>query len=195
MARDQKFTVACASEQYAGNMKQSRWGVVVLLALAASVAMTGCSIAPTGGATGGGTGGGGQSGQTDGGETSGDSTDDAGGTESGDSSSPGDIDLDQFGSLPDTFPRSEVPIIDNPVEMGVDLGTGWSVMMKVDDFAAAFTEASTLLKGAGFEVVAEQLSDVGGVGVFQNEKYQAQISASDSPDNGPVLTYVVIVRG
>lgn len=172
-------------------MKQSRWGAVVLVALAASMVLTGCSIAPSGGATGGGTGGAGQSGQAGGGETSTDSTTET----TDDSASPGDVDLDGLGELPANFPRDEVPIIDNPVEIGVDLGTGWSVLMKVDDFEAAFADATTRLKGAGFEAVVEQISDAGGVGVFQNEKYQVQLSASNSTDNGPVLTYVVVLRG
>lgn len=160
-----------------------------MAALAAALLLAGCSISGSGGgSTGGGTDGGGTSGQTGGGVESGESTIES-------TTSPGDIDLGQFEGLPNTFPTDEVPLIDEPVDMGIDLGTGWSVMMTVDDYQAAFEDAASRLSGAGFEVITQTVSDAGGVGVFQNPKYQVQLTASDSPDNGPNLTYVVILRG
>ena len=141
--------------------------------------LVGCSPAPTGG----GTAGGGSSGQTDGNETSTDSDD-----------GQNDVDLEAFGELPATFPIDDVPLIDAPVHLAIDLGTGWSVQLAVDDFQSSFTDAADKLKAAGYEAVAEQLSADGGVGVFRNDAYQVQLTAGDSPDVGNAVSYVVIIR-
>lgn len=145
------------------------------------LAIAGC--AAPGGGSGGGTGGDGSSGQSDGGETS---------TDSGDTATDGG--LDQFEGLPDTFP-ADVPIIDGDVAFGMDLGTGWSVVVSTPDFGAGFVEASDALKAAGFTAEVETTETAGSLGVFTNEKYTINVTAADTPDYGPAVTYVVVLRG
>lgn len=140
-------------------------------ALAAVVLLlSGCfgvpSIPPTGGSEGGGT-----SGQTD------DST-------SGD---------EMFQGLPATFP-TDVPLLPGEVAMGIDVGTGWAVIVLVDDLQTDFEAASALLKGAGFEALTESSSDDGSFGVFENAKYQVQVTASDAEDYGLNLNYLVVKK-
>jgi hypothetical protein len=154
--------------------------VVVGLGLAASLLLTGCS-APAPGSGSGGTGGSGQSGQSDGTEDT--------------TTSPGDVDLGDFEGLPETFPTNEIPIVAGDIPIGVDLGTGWSLIVEVDDTEAAYTEAAQKLKNAGFEAIAEQSSPEGSFGAFQNDKYQVQVTSTDSPDYGPSVNYVVVVNG
>lgn len=107
---------------------------------------------------------------------------------------PGDIDLDQLQGVPETFPP-DVPIISGDVPVGVDLGTGWSVVVQVDDIAQAYAEASGKLTDAGFEVIQDGTSDDGSFGAFQNDKYQVQVTASKTADYGPAVAYVVVLNG
>jgi hypothetical protein len=142
------------------------------VALAASLVLTGCSIFPTPASTGGGTGG-------------------SGGTTSTD---PGtDTGLSQ--GLPSTFPKADVPIVSGDIPVGIDLGTGWTVIVKVSDFGASFTEASGKLKEAGFTSQTESNSADGSFGDFINDKYEVQVTATKAPDYGPSLTYLVVLRG
>lgn len=150
------------------------------LAIAASAILTGCSIAPSGTATGGGTGGSGESGQTDGGTTTTD---------------PGtDTSLDDYQGAPATFP-TDVPIIDGDIAFGIDLGTGWTVVIPVDDLAAGYADASGKLTAAGFTAQVDSTSPEGSIGVFTNDTYQINVTASATADYGDAVTYVVVVRG
>ncbi|MCU1440215.1 MAG: hypothetical protein JWP85_1212 [Rhodoglobus sp.] len=144
------------------------------------VLLSGCSFGSDT-ATGGGTGGTGQSGGSD--------------AEDSTTEIPGDVDLGELEGLPESFPSEEIPIIDGKVELGVDLGTGWSLLIRVDDTEAAFADASAKLKAAGFEAVAEQSAPEGSFGVFENDKYQVQLTATDTPDGGPSANYVVVIKG
>ena len=122
---------------------------------------------------------------------------DGSGTAAGDgasSDSPGDVNLDAFQGVPTTFP-SDVPIIAGDVPMGIDLGTGWSVVVSVGDFAQSYVEASGKLSAAGFTVVQESTSGDGSFGVFENDKYQVQVTASKTNDYGPAVSYVVVLLG
>ena len=168
--------------QYAVAVTTSRRAAVVCLVLAACLAMSGCSSTPTDGSTGGGTAGGGTSGQSDDGNT--DTETDAG-TNSG---------LDQYQGLPETFP-TDIPLIEGDVAFGIDLGTGWSVVIPVADLAAAYADASSKLTGAGFTAQVDQSSDEGSIGVFLSDKYQINVTSADSPDYGPSITYVVVING
>jgi len=169
--------------RYAGRVKHTV--VVGAIVLATTLLLSGCFFPQSnGGSTGGGTGGSGQSGQSDG-------ADDAPVTPD---SNPGDVDLGSFDGLPTSFPSSEVPILAGDVPIGIDLGTGWSVMVKVDDLVTAFAEASAALKNAGYEVLAEQSTADGAFGAYQNAKYLVQLSVSDNPDYRLTAAYVVIIR-
>lgn len=156
---------------------------LVGLGLAASLSLTGCFAAPT--ITGGGTGGAGQSGQ------SGDGTVTDGGT----TTSPPDSGLSDFAGLPAGFPTDEIPLIAGDVAFGVDLGTGWTVVIPVADGPSAFADASVRLTGAGYESLAEQTQPEGSFGVFQNDKYQVQLTIADTNDFGLAATYVAAQRG
>lgn len=130
--------------------------------------------------TGGGTSGEGQSGQSGDGTTSTD---------------PGtDTNLDDFQGLPDTFP-TDVPIIDGDVVFGLDLGTGWSVVIPVDDLASAYAEASGKLVGAGFVAKVDTSTPEGSVGVFVSDRYQINVNASKTADYGNSVSYVVVLLG
>ena len=107
---------------------------------------------------------------------------------------PGDVDLSQMQGVPATFP-SDVPIISGDVPVGVDLGTGWSVVVQVDDYAKAYLEASGKLTDAGFEVIQDGTSDEGSFGAFKNDTYQVQVTASETNDFGPAVSYVVVLLG
>jgi hypothetical protein len=107
---------------------------------------------------------------------------------------PGDVDLSQLQGVPATFP-SDVPIIDGDVPVGVDLGTGWSIVVQVDDYAKAYVEASGKLTDAGFETIQDGTSGDGSFGAFQNDKYQVQVTATDTADYGPAVAYVVVLNG
>jgi len=150
------------------------------LAIAASAILAGCSIAPSSPATGGGTSGGGQSGQSDGGTTTTD---------------PGsDTSLDDYQGAPANFP-TDVPLIEGDVAFGIDLGTGWTVVIPVGDLAAGYADASTRLTSAGFAAQVDSTSAEGSIGVFTNDRYQINVTASATADYGDAVTYVVVLRG
>ena len=113
---------------------------------------------------------------------------DAGGT-SGDEGTSSDV------AIPPTFPRDEVPLIDGQVAFAIDLGTGWTVVIEAEDFAAGYGDAADLLDGAGFEVVANDASPQGTFGQFTSEKYTVNVSATDSPDFGNSVSYTVVIAG
>lgn len=150
------------------------------LAIAVATLLAGCFFGGPSTTGGGGTGGGGQSGGTTADETT---------------SPPGDVDLEDFVGLPSGFPASEIPLVEGDIPIGVDLGTGWSVVVKVADFSAAFAEASDKLKSAGFEAQAENITADGSIGVYINDKYQVNLTAGENPDYGPSLNYVVVKLG
>ena len=160
-------------------------GVVVItvgLGLAASLLLGGCSFfGPGNTATGGGTGGDGQSGQS------------GGGTEP--SPAPMDDGPVDFVGLPTTFPTSEIPIIDGDIPFAVDLGTGWTVMVQIDDIAADFADASQKLKDAGFDVLTETSTADASFGAFENATYQVQLTSTDAGEFGLTATYLVVIKG
>ena len=178
---------------YAGRVKacqvpqrpRQRGGVVVGLVglgLAASLALTGCFASPS--VTGGGTGGSGQSGQGDG-------TD--GGTTT--TSPPEQTDRGDFAGLPAGFPSDEIPLIEGEVVFGMDLGTGWTAVVAVDDLTTGFQDASQRLKTAGYTALAESVSADGAFGAFENDTYQVQVTASENPDYGLTVTYLAVLLG
>lgn len=175
-------------KRYAVAVKHSHSSRAALAAtvLAASLLFTGCSLLPGGGSTGGGggTGGSGQSGSGDGSSNSGSTTD----------SPPGGPNLDDFQGKPDTFP-SEIPLIAGDIPFGVDLGTGWTVIVQVDDLVKSFTDASKKIESAGFTTLQTQTTPQGSFAAFENAKYQLQLTAADTGDYGLSLTYLVVLKG
>lgn len=63
------------------------------------------------------------------------------------------------------------------------------------DGPSAFADASVRLTGAGYESLAEQTQPEGSFGVFQNDKYQVQLTIADTNDFGLAATYVAALRG
>lgn len=100
-----------------------------------------------------------------------------------------------FEGMPATFPASDVPIIAGDIPFGIDLGTGWTVIVKVSDLASAFTDAGDKLKAAGYTAQVEQAGDSGSFGDYLSAKYQVQVTAQDTKDYGPSVTYVVVLQG
>ncbi len=147
------------------------------LAVVASLLLSGCFGIPS--FTGGGTGGSGSSGGSD-----------SGSSDSGSNSSTDDI-PDQFEGMPATFPN-DIPLISGDVVFGIDVGTGWSILIAVDDMEADFLDAADRLKGAGYESLLETVAPEGSFGAFENDVYQIQISSQDSPDYGLVVNYLVV---
>lgn len=141
---------------------------VAALALAITLAAAGCTSSSTlQGGTGGQGGSGGGSGGSSG--TSGTIT-----TESDPQ------------SIPTTFP--DIPLVAGEVVVGLDVGTSWTVILRVDDAAAAFTEGSALLVGAGYTIVTEV---PGAIGVYANPEYQVQFLVDATGDDGPSAIYSV----
>jgi hypothetical protein len=137
---------------------------LVGLGLAASLVLVGCS-APT---LSGGTGGTGGSGGTAGGTTTETFTSD---TE----------------SVPETFPAA-VPLIEGDVVLGLDMGTGWTVILGVSDTAAARTDADARLLAAGFAYVSGTAD--GAISLYASSQYQVQFIVDLGVD-GATATYVV----
>lgn len=156
--------------------------VLAGLALVGALVLTGCSSPSTGGGTtGGGTSGGGQSG-SGGTDTSTGSPDTTGG-------------LEGYQGLPDTFPSADVPIVDGDVPVGIDLGTGWTVIVKVADIASGYDDAKQKLVAKGFTVETDNVTDQGSVGVFTTDKYQVNVAVTESKAYGPSVNYVVVRKG
>lgn len=141
-----------------------------LVAAATTLLLAGCFFGPPSPPVGGGTGG---DGQSDGTETQ---------TEN-----------DMFHGVPATFP-SDVPLIAGDVPIGVDVGTGWTVVVKVADVQASYADASALLTGAGFEVLLENSNTEGSFGAFENSQYQVQVTGGDTPDYGLTISYLVVKK-
>ncbi|CAN5384610.1 hypothetical protein BH09ACT4_BH09ACT4_05090 [soil metagenome] len=97
-------------------------------------------------------------------------------------------------AIPDTFPTSEVPLIEGDVAYAQDLGTGWVVYIHRDDFLAGYEEAKGLLTGAGFAGDTVNQTDAGAVGQFTTDTYTVNLSAGDGTDLGvgPSVGYTVV---
>lgn len=168
-----------------GPRRTVRLGLATI-AVATSLLLSGCFGVPS--LLGGGTGGGGSSGGSDSGSSDSGSTDDAGSGSSGDNDVPV-----QFEGMPATFP-GDIPLISGEVVFGIDVGTGWSVLIAVDDLEADFIDAADRLKTAGYESLLETLAPQGSFGAYENDLYQIQVTSQDSEDYGLVVNYLVVRR-
>jgi hypothetical protein len=144
----------------------------LVIALAAALALAGCSAPST------------PSGGTDGG--------DEGSTQQEPNESSNDgVPTD----IPATWP-SEVTIPDGEVVGALDLGTGWAATVKVDDPKAAFEATATELKNQGFEVLQESTTDAGSLGVYENDAMQVQVSGLlDDGIDGKVWHVTIVKKG
>ena len=87
-----------------------------------------------------------------------------------------------------------MPLIDGEVAAGIDVGTGWSVIILADDVAASYEEARAALVGAGYTEDYSQSGDDGTFGQFQSDAYTVQLTGADQPDYGPSITYLVVLK-
>lgn len=166
-----------------GSRRALRLGLATI-AVAASLLLSGCFGAPS--LLGGGTGGGGSSGGSDSGSSDSGSTD-----SSTDGTDGGDDVPEQFQGMPATFP-GDIPLISGEVVFGIDVGTGWSILIAVDDLEADFVDAADRLKAAGYEPLLETVAPEGSFGAFENDLYQIQVTSQDSEDYGLVVNYLVV---
>lgn len=104
------------------------------------------------------------------------------------------------GSLPDSFPVDEVPLIDGDLVQAAaseqDGATGYVVLLMVDASADdAIAEAEQQLVDAGFTSDAE-LAEVPGMTARELVKapYRVMISAYDAGDEGTGVNYIVQVE-
>ena len=165
-----------------GSRRALRLGLATI-AVAASLLLSGCFGVPS--LLGGGTGGGGSSGGS--GSSDSGSTD---GADSGSDSSGDDVPV-QFQGMPATFP-GDIPLISGEVVFGIDVGTGWSIMIAVDDLEADFVDAADRLKAAGYEPLLETVAPQGSFGAFENDLYQIQLTSQDSEEYGLIVNYLVV---
>lgn len=178
----------------------SRDGAIRLLpfagaALAAALLLGGCSAGgATGGATGGGDSGTGASTApsdssndgTAGDGTAGDGTTGADGSDIGNDAGHTEI--------PSTYPRDDVPLIDDDPVFAVDLGTGWSIMLPTDDRDADLAEVDGILLGKGFTTDFTTGDATGTFTQYSDAKYTVQITGTDDSEFGEVIHYVVILN-
>lgn len=160
---------------------------IVGLALAASLALTGCSGGFFGNGASGGSGGTSGEGQSG---TSGDDPIVEPDEPTAEEPTVPEIDPE---SIPADFP-SDIPLIDGDVTFGLSMGSGWTIVFSVADAEAAFTQASSKLQAAGFTSQGEARSPDGSAGAYDSPKYVVQMTSSTSDDAGPTVVYVVTTK-
>ncbi len=94
-------------------------------------------------------------------------------------------------TLPDSFPKDAVPLIDGTLLYTADLGTGWIVFIKADDFGSGYQDASGKLTDAGFSKSQEVVTDQGDVAGFSNDTYQIVVTAGTDATYGKAVSYTV----
>ncbi|MEO8529015.1 MAG: hypothetical protein ABI435_08045 [Pseudolysinimonas sp.] len=96
--------------------------------------------------------------------------------------------------IPATYPRDDVPLIDDDAVFAVDLGTGWSIILPTDDRAGDLAQIDGLLTGKGFAQDFTSTTADGTFTQYSNETYTVQITGSDTTDFGEVVQYVVVLK-
>lgn len=154
--------------------------LLAVLGLGTALLLSGCSLLP--------------SIPTFGGDSSNEGSN--GGSSNGDDSMEEEIEENPFldNTIPDTFP--DVPVPDLEVLLGLDLGTGWSVVFKADDPIDDFNELADRYESEGWEQLARTAADGMGFGAYSTDDYQVQIhSGTDTTDyNSPIVTMTVVRR-
>ena len=100
-------------------------------------------------------------------------------------------------SVPDDFPKADVPLIDGEVVFGLgvgnDDGKAWNVTIKVSGLDAADLSKSQL-EGAGFsanEAGIGGTTDEGATLIYDNGTYNVLVVVTKDADNGFVANYTV----
>jgi hypothetical protein len=159
----------------------ARVSAAAAVALAAALALTGCGASPAS-------------------NTGGDAPaapDPA--TQPSDSASDGTTDTDGVDgatTIPDTFPKDDVPLLEGDVAYATDLGTGWVIYIYRDDYFDAFDQAGQALTDKGFTGAEALGDDQSKFQQFTSDKYIVNLSAQDDPNSfGKVVCYQVVING
>jgi hypothetical protein len=97
--------------------------------------------------------------------------------------------------VPDGFP-SDVPLPDLEIYLG--LGTtedSWSIIYKSQDLAGDYSDIVAMYEGDGWEVLMNNESDTGSLGVFKKDPYQVQvmgIADTDTDFDGAGISFTVV---
>ena len=100
-------------------------------------------------------------------------------------------------SVPDDFPKADVPLIDGEVVLGAGIGNAdgkvWNITIKVGGLDAA-DQIKSQLEGAGF--TASQagnggITDQGATLAYENGTYNVLVVVTKDADNGFVANYTV----
>jgi hypothetical protein len=148
---------------------------VTAIAIAAGLALAGCSLggAPTAAS----------SSAASSSSPSASASHDAG-DDNGDDSTVADA------TMPKNFP-DDVPIIDGKLVYSADLGEGWILYFRSDDFGDGYQDASGKLTDAGFDKSQEVTDPQGDVAAFSNDKYQIILTAGTDSTYGKSVAYTV----
>jgi hypothetical protein len=143
---------------------RGRLGAVAGIALAASLALSGClGTSPPGDGV--------YSAPT---ETAG----------SGDEPAPSSTEL------PAGFPE-DFPLIEGDIIVAYDLGTGWAVWIQSDDPTVDFETASGLLVSGGYTNEVSTTDASGSYGSFAKTPLQVQLTAGDDAQYGTAVAYTI----
>jgi hypothetical protein len=158
-------------------MKTTLATVTATVSLAALLALSGCSLLPPIPDLGGGS-------------SSGDNRSD-------DSDNGDDVEDNPFldHDLPDGFP-SDVPLPDLEIYFSLAVTEdSWSIIYKADDLEADFSDIVDQFEGDGWEVLMNNATGDGSLGVFSKDPYQVQVlgvADGGSDFDGPGITYTVV---
>jgi hypothetical protein len=108
----------------------------------------------------------------------------------------GDVSL-PGASIPDDFPKADVPLYDGEVVLGMGIGNSdgkaWNVTIKVPGLETA-DDIKSQLEGAGFtanDAGVGGTTDAGATLVYGNDTYSVLVVVTKGSDDGFVANYTV----
>jgi hypothetical protein len=111
------------------------------------------------------------------------------------STTPPSAEVSSGASIPETYPRDDVPLADGEPVFAADLGTGWTVILATDDLAAGFADAAARLEAAGFTAQSHTAADDGEFSQYTDADYTVNLTATTDPTYGKVISYTVVIAG
>lgn len=97
--------------------------------------------------------------------------------------------------VPDGFP-TEVPLPDLEIVFSLNVSEGaWSILYGANDLQADFASVNDSFSAAGWEVVMSNAGDDSALGVYTKDDLQVQVTGSANGGNdydGPVLNFTVV---
>lgn len=122
---------------------------------------------------------------------------DGGSSSDGNSSNGNEIEENPFldNTVPEGFP-AEIPLPDLEIYLGMQPTEGsWSIIYIANDLESDFGGVVEQFEADGWEVVMNNHSADGALGVFQKEPYTVQVTGAAEGGNefdGPALSFVVV---